>query len=43
MLVELEGTCAKSAARRMDARERKSLREAMLACEAAATAGNAKA
>ena len=43
MLVELEGICAKFAARRMDARERKSLRDAMVACEAAAAAGNAKA
>ena len=43
MLAELEGICAKFAARRMDARERKVLRETMLACEAAATAGNAKA
>lgn len=43
MLVELEGICAKFAARRMDARERKALREAMLACEAAAASGDAKA
>jgi DNA-binding GntR family transcriptional regulator len=43
MLVELEGVCAKFAARRMDAGERKALLEAMLACEAAAKAGNAKA
>lgn len=43
MLVELEGICAKFAARRMDARERKALREAMLACEAAAATGDAKA
>lgn len=43
MLVELEGVCAKFAARRMDAQERKTLRDAMVACESAAEAGNAKA
>ena len=43
MLAELEGICAKFAARRMDAREREALRDAMLACEAAASAGNANA
>jgi DNA-binding GntR family transcriptional regulator len=43
MLVELEGICAKFAAHRMNASERKALRTAMQRCEAAATAGNAKA
>jgi DNA-binding GntR family transcriptional regulator len=43
MLVEMEGICAKFAARRMDTRERLTLREAMLACEATAAQANAQA
>lgn len=43
MLAEMEGACAKFAAKRMDAKERKALREALVACESAAHAGNAKA
>lgn len=43
MLAEMEGACAKFAAKRMDAKERKALREALVACENAAATGNSKA
>lgn len=43
MLAEMEGACAKFAAKRMDAKERKALREALVACEKAAATGNSKA
>lgn len=43
MLAEMEGACAKFAAKRMDARERKSLREALIACEDAAASDNIQA
>ena len=38
MLAEMEGVCAKFAARRMDGKERKALRDALGACEKAAEA-----
>ena len=43
MLAELEGICAKFAAKRMDARQRKGLKDAVAACEAAASAGKPSA
>ncbi|WP_283442379.1 GntR family transcriptional regulator [Noviherbaspirillum suwonense] len=43
MLAELEGACAKFAAKRMDSSERLALKEAFLACEAAAHAGDSAA
>lgn len=41
MLAELEGTCARFAAKRMEGPERTALREAFHACEAAVGAGDA--
>lgn len=43
MLAEMEGTCAKLAAKRMDAKERMTLRNALAACEAAAKTGRPSA
>jgi DNA-binding GntR family transcriptional regulator len=43
MLAEMEGACAKFAAKRMDANERKALQQALTACEKAAAAGDSKA
>lgn len=43
MLAEMEGTCAKLAAKRMDRKEHKALRDALAACEVAAKAGKPKA
>ncbi|RJF97059.1 FCD domain-containing protein [Noviherbaspirillum cavernae] len=43
MLAELEGVCAKFAARRMDSVERHALREAFHVCEAAAAAAQVAA
>ncbi|RJF95627.1 GntR family transcriptional regulator [Noviherbaspirillum saxi] len=42
MLAELEGVCAKFAAKRINGEQRKALREALMACEAAATAKHAE-